>query len=127
MKTILITGGAGFIGSNLVAHLTEKYPDVHFVNLDALTYAGSLRYLAAVESRPNYTFVQGNINDQALLRQLFARYDFQGVYHLAAESHVGYSIENPAIFIESNINGTFALLQVVYQHWMSAPFTHRKG
>ncbi|HRF42327.1 MAG TPA: GDP-mannose 4,6-dehydratase, partial [Saprospiraceae bacterium] len=90
--TILITGGAGFIGSHLVRRMLHRYPQYHIVNLDLLTYAGNLENLRDVENLPNYTFVKGSIEDEAFLDQLFQQYDFQGVIHLAAESHVDRSI-----------------------------------
>ena len=109
-QTILITGGAGFIGSHLVRLMVNKYPAYHIVNLDKLTYAGNLENLKDIEDSPNYTFVKGDITDEARMQQLFADYDFDGVIHLAAESHVDRSISNPMSFIETNIVGTVVLL-----------------
>lgn len=116
-KTLLITGGAGFIGCHLVELLVNKYPNYQIVNLDALTYAGNLENLKSVEQAPNYTFVKGNILDQTLLDQLFEQYQFDGVIHLAAESHVDRSIENPLAFVETNVMGTLQLLQAARKAW----------
>lgn len=116
-KTLLITGGAGFIGCHLVELLVNKYPNYQIVNLDALTYAGNLENLKSVEQAPNYSFVKGNILDQNLLDQLFEQYQFDGVIHLAAESHVDRSIENPLAFVETNVMGTLQLLQAARKAW----------
>jgi dTDP-glucose 4,6-dehydratase len=115
--TILITGGAGFIGSHLVRLMVNKYPDYHIVNLDALTYAGNLENLKDIENAANYTFVKADITDAAAMQELFAAHDFDGVIHLAAESHVDRSIANPMSFIETNIVGTVVLLNAAKQHW----------
>ncbi|MDE7072237.1 MAG: dTDP-glucose 4,6-dehydratase [Bacteroidales bacterium] len=117
MKSILVTGGAGFIGSHLVRHWTERYPDTHLVNLDKLTYAGNLENLKDVETLPNYTFVKGDIVDEKLVDELFDRYRFEGVIHLAAESHVDRSITNPLAFIQTNILGTATLLNAARRAW----------
>jgi dTDP-glucose 4,6-dehydratase len=116
-KNVLITGGAGFIGSHVVRLFTEKYPGYHIVNLDKLTYAGNLENLSDVSNRPNYTFVRGDITDQAFVDELFAKWDFQGVVHLAAESHVDRSITNPLEFIQTNIIGTAVLLNAARTNW----------
>ena len=116
-KTLLITGGAGFIGCHLVELLVNKYPNYQIINLDALTYAGNLENLKSVEQAPNYSFVKGNILDKALLDQLFEQYQFDGVIHLAAESHVDRSIENPLAFVETNVMGTLQLLQAARKAW----------
>ncbi|MCB0567824.1 MAG: dTDP-glucose 4,6-dehydratase [Phaeodactylibacter sp.] len=116
-QTILITGGAGFIGSHLVRLMVNKYPAYHIVNLDKLTYAGNLENLKDIEDSPNYTFVKGDITDEARMQQLFADYDFDGVIHLAAESHVDRSIASPMSFIETNIVGTVVLLNAARFHW----------
>ncbi|WCL82718.1 dTDP-glucose 4,6-dehydratase [Saprospira sp. CCB-QB6] len=116
-KTLLITGGAGFIGCHLVELLVNKYPNYQIINLDALTYAGNLENLKSVEQAPNYSFVKGNILDQNLLDQLFEQYQFDGVIHLAAESHVDRSIENPLAFVETNVMGTLQLLQAARKAW----------
>ncbi|MDB5256450.1 MAG: dTDP-glucose 4,6-dehydratase [Chitinophagaceae bacterium] len=109
-KTILITGGAGFIGSHVVRLFVNKYPDYQIVNLDKLTYAGNLANLTDIESQPNYTFVKGDITDQQFITELFATYHFNGVIHLAAESHVDRSITSPMEFVLTNVVGTVNLL-----------------
>jgi dTDP-glucose 4,6-dehydratase len=114
---ILITGGAGFIGSHLVQLMVNKYPDYQIVNLDKLTYAGNLENLKSIENQPNYTFVRGDITDADHMQQLFADHNFDGVIHLAAESHVDRSISNPMSFIETNIVGTVVLLNAARNHW----------
>lgn len=116
-NTILITGGAGFIGSHLVRLMVNKYPDTHIVNLDLLTYAGNLANLSDIEDRPNYTFVRGDIVDSDFLDGLFKQYKFDGVIHLAAESHVDRSIEDPIAFIKTNIIGTMNLLLAARNNW----------
>ena len=116
-KTILITGGAGFIGSHLVRRLVNKYPDYLIVNMDKLTYAGNLENLADVESKSNYTFVKSDICDQKTLETIFEKFSPAGIIHLAAESHVDRSITNPLAFIETNILGTANLLQVAKKSW----------
>lgn len=126
MKSILITGGAGFIGANFVEYFIQKYPDIQVINLDALTYAGKLENLAAIANAPNYKFVQGNICNRELVQHLFQTYDIRGVIHFAAESHVDNSIASPEAFILTNINGTFTLLDVARKHWMEAPFKYKK-
>ncbi len=118
-QTILITGGAGFIGSHLVRMLVEQYPDRHYVNLDLLTYAGNLANLRDIEDKPNYTFVKGDIVDADFLNGLFKQYNFDGVIHLAAESHVDRSIEDPTAFIKTNILGTMNLLNAARHNWES--------
>ena len=127
MKTILVTGGAGFIGSNFVPFFLETNPNINLVNLDSLTYAGDLTNLKEVESDSNYTFVKGDICDRVLIDQLFEKYHFEGVIHFAAESHVDNSISNPGAFINTNITGTFNLIDVAKKHWMSSPFNYKKG
>ena len=127
MKTILVTGGAGFIGSNLIIHLVKKYPDYKIINLDVLTYAGDLNNLKAIENATNYTFIKGDICNRSLVEELFVKYDIKGVMHLAAESHVDNSITNPDVFIETNVKGTFTLIDVAYKYWMKNPFEFKKG
>ena len=127
MKTILVTGGAGFIGSNFVPYFTEKYPEYHVINLDKLTYAGNLDNVKECDGMSNYTFVQGDICDRALIEKLFAEYDIQGVIHFAAESHVDNSIKNPGAFIKTNIEGTFTLIDVAFRHWMVGPNKVKEG
>jgi len=117
MKTILITGGAGFIGSHVVRLFVNKYPEYNIVNLDALTYAGNLENLKDIDTKPNYTFVKGDINDSAFLNNLFDKYQFDGVVHLAAESHVDRSISDPMSFIMTNIVGTVNLLNSARKAW----------
>ena len=116
-QTILITGGAGFIGSHLVKLMVEKYPNYKIVNLDALTYAGNLGNLTSVENAPNYQFAKGDINDAPFLEELFKVHKFDGVIHLAAESHVDRSIKDPLSFIKTNIVGTMNLLHAAKQTW----------
>jgi len=127
MKTILVTGGAGFIGSNFIPYFISSHPDYKIVNLDALTYAGNLANLKEVEENPNYTFVKGDICDRALVETLFKENNFNGVIHFAAESHVDNSISGPEAFIKTNINGTFTLLDVARKSWMNGPFEFRNG
>lgn len=127
MKKILVTGGAGFIGSNFVPYFLEKYSDVHLVNLDLLTYAGDLENLKTVETHPRYTFVKGDICDRNLVESLFQEHSFDGVIHFAAESHVDNSIKNPDKFIRTNVFGTFNLLDVAKKFWMNAPNQVNKG
>lgn len=117
MKNVLITGGAGFIGSHVVRLFVTKYPDYHIVNLDKLTYAGNLANLKDIEDASNYTFVKGDITDSALMQQLFSDWNFNGVIHLAAESHVDRSISNPMEFIMTNIVGTVNLLNAARNIW----------
>ena len=124
--SILVTGGAGFIGSNFIPYFIEKHSDYHIINLDKLTYAGNLANLSEVEDSDQYTFVQGDICNRELVEYLFRQYDIRGVIHFAAESHVDNSINGPEIFIKTNINGTFTLLDVARKYWMEAPFKYKK-
>ena len=109
-KNILITGGAGFIGSHVVRRFVNNYTNYHIYNLDALTYAGNLENLKDIENAPNYTFLHGNITDESFIKSIFEKYDFEGVIHLAAESHVDRSITDPLSFAKTNILGTMMLL-----------------
>ena len=124
--SILVTGGAGFIGSNFIPYFIDKHSDYHIINLDKLTYAGNLANLSEVEDSDQYTFVQGDICNRELVEYLFRQYDIRGVIHFAAESHVDNSINGPEIFIKTNINGTFTLLDVARKYWMDAPFQYKK-
>lgn len=117
-QPILITGGAGFIGSNFIKYYLDKRDDVHIINLDKLTYAANLESLSAFEGEQNYSFVHGDICDSILVDGLFKEYGISSVIHFAAESHVDNSIERPADFIKTNIEGTFTLLQVAKNHWL---------
>ena len=125
MKHILLTGCAGFIGSNFVPYFLEKYPDYHLVNLDLLTYAGDKENLKECEDDPRYTFIQGDICDRELVQEIFDKYDIKGVIHFAAESHVDNSIKNPGVFIETNVNGTYTLIDVAKNYWMQKPFIYK--
>lgn len=116
-RSLLITGGAGFIGSHLVRHLVQAYPAYRIVNLDALTYAGNLENLRDLEQAPHYTFIKGDILDPGLLESLFAAHQFDGVIHLAAESHVDRSILDPLAFVRTNVLGTVTLLNAARQAW----------
>lgn len=127
MKSILVTGGAGFIGSNFVPYFTEKYAQYHIVMLDKLTYAGNLENLKECENMPNYTFIQGDICDEALIEEIFIKYDIKGVIHFAAESHVDNSIKGPKAFINTNVLGTFNLLDTARRHWMEKPSVFKTG
>ena len=117
MKNVLITGGAGFIGSHLTRLFVNKYPHYNIVNLDALTYAGNLANLKDIEDKPNYSFVKGDITDMDLVKSLFEKHDFDGVLHCAAESHVDRSITDPLSFVRTNVIGTVTLLQCAKEHW----------
>ena len=122
---ILITGGAGFIGSNLIHYWLAQNPGDTIVNFDALTYAGNLANLAGVESKPNYHFFQGDLRKQEQLDEVFEQFSIDSVIHLAAESHVDRSINDPSPFIDSNIRGTFQLLETARNHWQEDLKDHR--
>ncbi|OCB70556.1 dTDP-glucose 4,6-dehydratase [Flavobacterium piscis] len=117
MKKILITGGAGFIGSHVVRRFVNKYPDYQIFNLDVLTYAGNLENIKDIENKSNYTFVKGDIVDEVFITELFATHNFDGVLHLAAESHVDRSIEDPLAFVKTNVIGTMNLLNAAKNQW----------
>lgn len=117
MKKILITGGAGFIGSHVVRRLVTKYPDYQIYNLDALTYAGNLENISDIENKENYTFIKGDIVEEQFISSLFETHQFDGVLHLAAESHVDRSIEDPLSFVKTNVIGTMNLLNAARKQW----------
>jgi dTDP-glucose 4,6-dehydratase len=127
MKTYLVTGGAGFIGSNFVIYMLNKYQDVKIVNLDKLTYAGNLENLKSVENNPNYTFVQADICDKEAVEALFEKYSFDYVINFAAESHVDRSIADPEIFVKTNVLGTVNLLNTAKKAWQIGDDQYKEG
>jgi len=127
MKAFLVTGGAGFIGSNFVCYLIENEPECAVINFDKLTYAANLDNLYEVQDNPRYHFVKGDVCNRELLDYLFRAFDIRGVFHLAAESHVDNSIAGPEVFIRTNIQGTFSVLEAARQAWMTEPGKHRRG
>lgn len=127
MKTIIITGGAGFIGSNFVPYFAEKYPEYNIINLDKLTYAGDLDNIKECGCFANHSFQKTDICDEAAIEGIFKKYDVHGVIHFAAESHVDNSIAGPKTFIETNIIGTFCLLEAARKAWMNAPHEVKPG
>jgi len=126
-KRVLVSGGAGFIGSNFIPYFVKQYPESNIVNIDNLTYAGELSNLNEVSNAKTYTFIKGDICDRKLIEDLFNKYDFDAVIHFAAESHVDNSIKNPDAFIQTNIFGTFNLLDVAKNHWMNGPNSFKEG
>ena len=126
-KRLLVTGGAGFIGSNFITYFLSKYPNVLVVNLDKLTYAGSMDNLSEVSSSDNFVHVTGDIRDESLVNALFEQYDFDAVVHFAAESHVDNSVTGPKAFVQTNVVGTFTLLQAALKHWMEGPYQVKSG
>ncbi len=126
MKSILVTGGAGFIGSNFVPYFLEKYKEYKIINLDKLTYAGDIINLKEVENSDRYELVKGDICNRELVEYLFTKHDIRGVIHFAAESHVDNSISGPEVFIQTNVNGTFTLIDVARNYWMDSPFLYKE-
>jgi len=124
-QTILVTGCAGFIGSNFVEYFLEKYPNYNLVNIDLLTYAGDLNNLKEVENNSRYKFIKGDICNRQLIEFIFKEYDVRGVIHFAAESHVDNSIKNPGVFVQTNVNGTYTLVDVAQKYWMKKPFVYK--
>lgn len=127
MQSILVTGGAGFIGSNFIEYFLKNNSNVTVVNLDKLTYAGSLANNAEVLDHNNFKFIEGDICDTDLMDQIFADFGIDAVIHFAAESHVDNSIDSPNQFIKTNIDGTFCLLEAARKYWMEAPFQFKNG
>ncbi|MDP5081740.1 MAG: dTDP-glucose 4,6-dehydratase [Winogradskyella sp.] len=126
-QSILVSGGAGFIGSNFISLFLKNNQDINIINLDSLTYAGNLSNLEQLKDNERYTFVKGDICDGKLVNELFETFNFSGVIHFAAESHVDNSIKNPDTFINTNIYGTFNLLNTAKNYWMDAPFSFKEG
>lgn len=124
-KNILVTGGAGFIGSHVVRLFVNKYSEYHIVNLDKLTYAGNLENLRDIEDFPNYTFVKDDICDEKAVKDIFSKYEITGVIHLAAESHVDRSIKDPSAFVQTNVLGTVNLLNIAKEFWGN-DFTNKR-
>ena len=127
MKTYLVTGGAGFIGSNFVIYMLNKYDDVKIINVDKLTYAGNLENLKSVENNPNYSFVQADICDREAISKIFKENDIDYVVNFAAESHVDRSITNPEIFVETNVLGTVNMLQCAKVAWQTGDDEYKDG
>ncbi|OLP66691.1 dTDP-glucose 4,6-dehydratase [Bacillus pumilus] len=127
METYLVTGGAGFIGANFIAFMLDKYKEIKIINLDKLTYAGNLENLSKYENFGNYQFVKGDIKDSVLLREIFENNDIDYVVNFAAESHVDRSIENPQIFVETNVLGTLNLMNTAKEFWQDGDDTYKEG
>lgn len=128
MRTYLVTGGAGFIGSNYIHYMFEKYGDeIRIINVDALTYAGNLENLRAIENRSNYTFIKADITDKEAIRRIFAENDIDRVVHFAAESHVDRSIRNPEIFVQTNVLGTAVMLNCAKEAWEKPDGSFQEG
>lgn len=127
MKALLITGGLGFIGSNLLIYLLTKYPNYVLINLDKLTYAGSLNNVKDIVQHPRYKFIQGDICNRELVQYIFFEYDIRGVINLAAETHVDNSIKQPDVFLQTNVLGTFTLLDTAYKYWMVSPSNYKSS
>ncbi|MEC8467071.1 MAG: GDP-mannose 4,6-dehydratase, partial [Pseudomonadota bacterium] len=128
LKYILVTGGAGFIGSNFIPYMLNKYPDYFIVNIDALTYAGNAENVRLTEDqKKRYKFIHGNICDEALVQSIFKDYDIRGVFHFAAESHVDNSITGPKVFFETNVMGTYNVVHAAKNKWMKEPFVFNEG
>ena len=127
MKTYLVTGGAGFIGSNFVLYMLQKYDDIFIVNIDKLTYAGNLENLKSVENHPNYTFIQADICDDKAIADIFAKYDIDYVVNFAAESHVDRSIADPEVFVRTNVLGTVNLLNNAKKAWQIGDDQYKEG
>jgi len=125
-KNILVTGGAGFIGANFIPYFLEKHQDYNLINLDILSYAGDLKNLEEVKNNPRHIFIKGDICNKKLLQELFKKHQITGVIHFAAESHVDNSITGPEAFIDTNIKGTFNLLEVARNFWMESPNKYKE-
>ncbi|MCB9062438.1 MAG: dTDP-glucose 4,6-dehydratase [Halobacteriovoraceae bacterium] len=126
-QTILVTGGSGFIGSNFIKYIINKYPQYSIINLDVLTYAANPQFLEHFKDHPQYKFIQGNICNKQLIDKIFAEYNIHDVIHFAAESHVDNSIQTPEVFIQSNILGTFVLLDKVKNVWLDENYKVKAG
>jgi len=125
MINVLVTGCAGFIGSNFVPYFLDKYSEYNLINLDLLTYAGNIDNLKECEYHSRYKFIKGDICNRELVEFIFNEYNIKGVIHFAAESHVDNSIKNPGVFVETNVNGTYTLIDVAKKHWMEEPFAYK--
>lgn len=124
---ILITGGCGFIGSNFIPYFLQKYPNYLIINLDKLTYAGNRENLKELGDNPQYKFIRGDIGNRKLIERIFHEFDILGIIHFAAESHVDNSIEKPDVFIKTNIEGTFTLLDAAKNYWLESPKKYKTG